>query len=535
MLKVIIADDEPHICQLLETLIDWTAEGFTLVGFANNGYEVAQLCISNKPDLLITDIRMPGLDGLELIQQLHGQMPSIQVIIITGYSQFQYAHQALRYGVVDYLLKPINTEELLIALRNVKEKICHSAAPALINREEQPVSTKSMQTIKGNILLSILTSSEQNVSFSPEEYHIEFAGDFWRLLQIEAILDDSYDNLPTEDYLGKKVKEILSEEFKKNHYELVFTKTAKGYFCLINGTKACFDTFLDHMQTVKLILTQVLELFKGTFTVGVSNVCRDFQAIGNSARECGQAIDHKIIAGKNQVIYFSDIPSNEHQWEEFITDEFEREFKKGIADANQALMSGCVSDLMSALNLMSQQISGTLVQEVYSRTIRLFFASIRVFGTENFGNYSEGQLISQGKYFYNITSAFMYLSNLFRTIVSALVEKRGEQSTKPIRMAQFYIDEHYTEPVKLQEVAEYVGLTPTYLSTLFKKQVGKSLVEYLTHVRIQNAKQLLIDRNRNISDIADEVGFVDEKYFIKRFKKMTGLTPNEYRKLFGNG
>ena len=87
----------------------------------------------------------------------------------------------------------------------------------------------------------------------------------------------------------------------------------------------------------------------------------------------------------------------------------------------------------------------------------------------------------------------------------------------------------------MQEVAEYVGLTPTYLSTLFKKQVGKSLVEYLTHVRIQNAKQLLVDRNRNISDIADEVGFVDEKYFIKRFKRVTGLTPNEYRKLFGNG
>ena len=113
---------------------------------------------------------MPGLGGLELIQQLHEQMPSVQVIIITGYSQFQYAHQALRYGVIDYLLKPINAEELLIALRNVKEKIFCSRAPILINRGEHQTSAKTMQTIKGNILLSILTNNKQNISFSPEEY-----------------------------------------------------------------------------------------------------------------------------------------------------------------------------------------------------------------------------------------------------------------------------------------------------------------------------------------------------------------------------
>lgn len=535
MLKVIIADDEPHICQLLESLIDWDAEGFRIVGFAKNGYEVADLCLTNRPDLLITDIRMPGLGGLELIQQLHEQMPSVQVIIITGYSQFQYAHQALRYGVIDYLLKPINGEELLIALRNVKEKIYCSGAPILINRGEHQTSAKTMQTIKGNILLSILTNNKQNISFSPEEYHIDFTGDFWRLLQVEVILEDDYENLPTEDYLDKKIREIIEEEFKKEKCELVFTRTTKGYFCLINGKKESFETFIPHMQAIKIILTQVIELFKGTFTVGVSNTCREFQVIGNSAKECEQAIDQKIIAGKNQVICFSDIPASKHNWREFITDELEQELKKQVADANHAWLSGRISDLMSALNLMSQQISGTLVHEIYMRLIRLFFEAISVYGEENFGNYSEEQLIAQGKYFYNITAAFAYLNNLFRTILTTLVEKRGERSTKPIRMAQLYIDEHYKEGVKLQEVAEYVGLTPTYLSTLFKKQVGKSLVEYLTHVRIQNAKQLLVDRNRNISDIADEVGFVDEKYFIKRFKRVTGLTPNEYRKLFGNG
>ena len=130
---------------------------------------------------------------------------------------------------------------------------------------------------------------------------------------------------------------------------------------------------------------------------------------------------------------------------------------------------------------------------------------------------------------------FTYLDNLFRATISSLFEEKGEQSTRPIRMAQLYIDEHYKEQIKLQDVAEYVGFTQSYLSSMFKRQVGKSLVEYLTHIRIQKAKQLLIGGEWNIADVAEEVGFLDVKYFIKRFKKITGLTPSEYRKLFGNG
>lgn len=539
MLKVIIADDELHICRLLESLIDWEAEGFTIEGFANNGYEAANLCIAIKPDLLITDIRMPGLGGLELVQQLHKQMPSIHAIIITGYSQFQYAHQALRYGVVDYLLKPIRTDELLAALNNVKERVQYSIAPDL-QKSEQQITVKTMQTIKENLLLSLLSGNAEFSSMGkrvdiPEEVHIDYRGDSWRLVQIEIILDSTHDNLSAEEYLGKKIHEIISEEFKDEKLELIFVRTGQGYFCLVNGEEDSFLTFIAHLQNVKFILMQILELFKGTFTIGVSSLCKTLHNVGNCVGECETAVNHKIIAGKNQVICYSDIPVSDHKQEEFISEYWEKEFRKAIADADHKAVANCISDLISSLNLMSKQISGTFVNEVYKELIDLFFGSILVFGSENLEKYSKEELVSQGKFFYSITAAFTYLSNLFRTIISNLAEEKGEQSTRPIRMAQLYVEEHYTEAVKLQEVAEYVGLAPSYLSSLFKKQVKKSLVEYLTYIRIQNAKQLLIDRNRNIADIADEVGFVDEKYFIKRFKKVTGLTPNEYRKLFGNG
>ena len=121
--KVIIVDDEQHICRLIEALIDWEAHGLEVIGSARDGGSAFQMCQELSPDILITDIQMPGLSGIDLIKKLNDQFPEIKVIIITGYSQFPYAHQALRYGVVDYLLKPIQKEELEHALQKGMELI----------------------------------------------------------------------------------------------------------------------------------------------------------------------------------------------------------------------------------------------------------------------------------------------------------------------------------------------------------------------------------------------------------------------------
>ncbi len=539
MLKVIIADDEPHICRLLESLLDWKKEGFSIEGFASNGHEVTKMCVSIRPDLLIIDIRMPGLSGLEVIQGLYKQIPTIKVIIITGYSQFQYAHQALRYGVVDYLLKPIRVDELQAALNKVKELVRNSAFSG-ISYNNQSVHVKSMKTIKENILFSMISNNQNSLSFTEneqltEEFYMNFTGDYWRLIQIEIILETDYENFSSEDYFYNKIKEVLEEEFKKEEMELVFTRTEQGYFVLFNGAENSFSTFESHLQMIKFILIQILELFKGIFTIGVSSPYYKFNNIKKCVKECEQAIDQKIVVGKNQIICLGDVPNSIYCVEDFLTDSLKKELKKAIVDLNSTAISKCILELMSTLNLSTRQLHGTLVNEIYEKLIKLFFTSVSVLGINEFDQYSEEQLIAQGKYFYNVTAMFTYLDNLFRATISSLFEEKGEQSTRPIRMAQLYIDEHYKEQIKLQDVAEYVGFTQSYLSSMFKRQVGKSLVEYLTHIRIQKAKQLLIGGEWNIADVAEEVGFLDVKYFIKRFKKITGLTPSEYRKLFGNG
>lgn len=204
--KVIIADDEQHICHLIKALIEWEQYGLEVVGFANDGNKAFQMCEECSPDFLITDIRMPGLSGIELIRKLYDAFPDIKVIIITGYSQFSYAQQALKFRVVDYLLKPIQKEELECALQKGLNLIDAEIVRTLENRN---LSLKSMQEIKDNLLILILNSKGQpsklfNRERFLEEYHLKFQGNTWQLLQIECILNREDNTLSLQEFFGRK-------------------------------------------------------------------------------------------------------------------------------------------------------------------------------------------------------------------------------------------------------------------------------------------------------------------------------------------
>ena len=536
MLKVIIADDEQHISKLLESLIDWEKLGFRIVGKARDGYGALKLCSELEPDFLITDIRMPGLSGMDLIRELHRMNPQIKVIIITGYSQFQYAHQALRYGVVDYLLKPIRREELIRALEAGREQ--GQLKSTFQRAEESDFVPRSMQNIKGNLLADILKDRELLKAFSkkdrlPEEYHLRFSGNSWQLLQIEVVLNSEENTISVHEYLEKKLREILNEEFRNEELELIIAADGGSIYCLLNGSREALLNVKDHLQPIKNSLLVVNELFKKIiFTVGVSTVCDSFDRIDSCLDECAEAVRYKIIAGKNQVIRFSGIPANKYDPDYFTNAEFRKEYLYAIAEGEEEPVKEILAELVSAVYKQLDTLDGTVIREIYRNVVTLFFTGAQVLGLEEDENTSHEKLIGRFEYFYSITAAFNYLSDTFMNLLRRCREEQESRSTKPVRVAQLYIEEHYMEPLTLEEIAQEIGFNDSYLSSIFKKQVGKSVIDYLTNVRIQHAKELLIDPERSVEDISDEVGFSDPKYFTRRFKKYTGVSPREYRNLF---
>lgn len=533
--KVIIVDDEQHICRLIEALIDWEAQGLEVIGFAHDGSDAFLMCQEMSPDFLITDIQMPGLSGIDLIKKLYDECPEIKVIIITGYSQFPYAHQALRYGVIDYLLKPIQKEELEHALQKGMELIDREMVLPI---EKESLALRSMREIKANLLTLILQDAEQapkvrNHSRFIEEYHLKFQGKAWQLLQVEFILSNEENSISVQDFLKDKIKDIVVRELKGDHIEIITALSGNSFFCLLNGDNNSLEQariLLNQVKNKLLMVNDILQ--KINFTIGISNVCEDFSKISGCVQECHVCIHHKIVKGKNKIIKYSDVPTTELKASYFINDNFRKQFLKGIVDADGEAVSAEINELVTFLYRFLGKIDGDIVLEIYQMLVRIFFKGIQTFSFTDFKEFTQDNLISQKEDFYSISGAFTYLSEIFQMLLKRCCEEKEDQNTQPIRETRLYIEEHYMEQVTLEEIARHVGLNESYLSSIFKKQVGKSLIDYLTYTRVQHARELLINRNKSVNEIAEEVGFNDAKYFTKRFKKYTGVSPNEYRKLF---
>ncbi|MDD3337572.1 MAG: response regulator [Lachnospiraceae bacterium] len=535
MKKVLIADDEQHICRLIENLIDWEKYNMEVAGFANDGNRAFKMCEELCPDFLITDIRMPGLNGIDLIKAMHDAFPHIQVIIITGYSEFPYAIQALKYRVVDYLLKPIEEEELIAALQkglNLIEKEENYQAEGNITL------LKSMQDIKDNLLTSILhegQEAEKNPKRKQqlEESLLQFEGEAWQLLQIELILSSEDYTSFVQKFLIDKIREIVINEMRGEGIETIVGLENNNIFCLLNGDIPVLEqtyTVIKQIKNKLLMINDILQ--KISFTIGISNVYSDFNQVYDCVRQCQICVNHKILMGKNKIILFSDVPEVEFDAAYFVNENYRSVFLKAIADGNWDELFHKIDELSALLYHYTGKIDGTVVMETYHIMVELFLKGIQAYNLKDSLEFSKENLIEQKQCFYSISSMFNYLNDNFHMILRKCQMKKEEQNTRPIRNAQIYIEENAINPITLEDIAKHVGLSETYLSGEFKKQVGKSVVDYLTYTRIQHAKELLLNHEVSINEVAEQVGFNDAKYFTKRFKKFTGVSPNEYRKLF---
>lgn len=536
--KVIIADDEMYICKLIESLIEWDAYGMEVIAFASNGNEAYSLCRACKADILITDIRMPGLNGLDLIKKINEDISETKIIIITGYSQFQYALQAIKYNVVDYLLKPVQKEDLVNALMKSADIIEKEQKRSW---EYSDFSLKSMQKIKDNILTVILNDQERSMNLEKrkqlfEKYYLQFKGKAWQLIQVEFIMR-SDSNIPVvQEFLETKIKDIIMEVLKLDNIEIDIAFLQNSFFALLQSDKSTLKqihNLISDLRNKLLLLKEIIPEIN--FTIGISRIHEDCYEIYNGVDECQECIISKVFKGTNKIIRVEDLPAISGEKENcsyFINDSFRKNFLLNITNVNLDELSVQLDDLITVLYRYSGKISGKIIRDIYYNLIDLFYQGTKVFNLDETDEFSRENLMNNIHYFYSIMGMFTYLKDVFKMLLKKCQENKENQNTRPIRNAQAYIEENYIQPITLEEIAKYVGLNEAYLSSIFKKQVGKSLIDYLTYVRIQHAKELLIDRDKSINEIAENVGFNDAKYFTKRFKKFTGISPNEYRKLF---
>ncbi len=531
MRNVIIADDEMKVCQLIAKLADWDALGLNVAGIANDGLAALEMVEKHQPDILITDIRMPGVDGIELIRRAKELKPDLQCIIISGYRHFDYAHNAIRYGVEDYLLKPVNQQEFMSTLHKLVEKKDQETNQKLETEQLKLKALHLGERLKEDFVLrlfreDIFPEKEAEQLSLPVSYGYGC-----------AIVKPDLVDVPPEDRLHslavEKTLNALHQHLDPVFPVLLSCAAPEGVLCVFHTGTIPWEDVLSAFRALMEDILLLRALFPSlTVTVGLSQSNHALSSLPAAMREALKAVTERLRRGTGQMIVFAPQASMPYGKEVFLNAEVRKNLLNALEildeESYRAHLKKMLDTLQKADRLPMTDIHNVMKELIYLHFLGLTGRVKTEEATETFLNRFETS--------WNAAASFVKaadsLQNMLCGHVADIAREKSETEMRPIRMAKKYMQENHHRPLTLEDVAAVAGFNPTYFSTVFKKVTGENFLEYLSELRMKEAKELLCDGHLHIEDIAEKVGYADTKYFVKLFKKSTGLTPQEYRKLY---
>ncbi len=533
MIKVVLADDEPKVCDLISRLADWESHDMELVGTAHNGIAAMELIRLHHPDLVISDIKMPGYDGLILLEKARELIPDIEFIIISGYRQFEYAQTAIQYGVCDYLLKPINRENLQETLNKIRLR--HGRRMVVQNNEHK-VRSMLLRDLMDQNALSAGDMASLNANY---QFHFE-PDDALSLFVLKA---DALESAELDRQINADISTGLKESawtlLKKHVRPLChdIEVLENGYFIwgLLGAPqqelRAIRAELLDMLKELRVEFSLFSRL---RLSMAIAQPCADIGRLGATMVSARRMLDQRLL--DRHSVLFEQLPEEVAFPQQTMLAAFASAVEplidvmdtEGIAKSMDRYIQELLSYKLAGYQLYDMAVGG--YRAVYDAARRKLMQDNRIGdGGEIGGEDAFQTLAEQCGSVERLFSVFRQQALGVMTEYQALV---SSSNTRPINMAKQYVQEHYQEHLSLDEISEHVGFNASYFATLFRKETNRTVVDYITEVRIKQARELLRTTRMTVQEICEAVGYRDGKYFLKTFKKETGVSPNEYRKLY---
>lgn len=527
-LKVMIADDEERICQLIEALIDCDALQMEVVGIAHNGLEACELVENLRPDILITDIRMPGYSGLELIEKVKEKEENLEIIIISGYAHFAYAQTAIKFGVGNYLLKPINKEELTGTLQKLGERIRDRRRLA---EDQQRIRQKSEADIR-LFRMNLLNRLTEDAVWKPsaeelrEKYYLHVEDGVFQGYLLKVDCDGEIGRAGIDLILGK-VQSLLENSFRPRCRE--FVSGVKGSCCVgflnygsekTEEIRRIFRDCMNQLESEKGIFGPVM------FTAALGSAAKDAEGLPESVAQAAIIIEDRLLKGTGKLL--ERVPAASAIHEQNILERYVRQIVHAIEVMSVEETEDAVAQMRQTI-LEVRDVKGFEVRELIYSAARLFLSQVEIKNRGETLREFEDRCSLCG----SMDELLDRLAALQKAYVEEMCRRHEADMVRPIRMAKQYIQNHYSEPITQEEVSGAVGLSAAYFSVLFKKVEGEGFAKYLIGVRMEQAKILLRESNTPVSKICQQVGYNDLKHFTHTFEKATGVKPTVYRKMYG--
>lgn len=530
--KVLIVDDEFRIGALINKLIKWDDLELECIDILDNGESAYAAIIEKTPDIVITDIRMPKINGLDLICMTKEKGKEVKFIVISGYKEFEYAHRALQYGVNDYLLKPIDEEELNNVLRKIVIEIKKQEREQKELETMEKTVTISEHIIKKNVLNEIIEQGNiPSIQEMKENYNLSLNEEIYRGIDIKLDYWDYEKTDSKQDSITTERVKLIVEQTLNNcvKQELICEKENLHIYCLFNYSESKIKEVKNLISVMLSEIKEYLIRFEQyEVTIGIGSEEREFGKIRFSIDKAHRAVQNRIKVGTGRLIYADSIQlENQIDISQYI-EPYKEQFLLCIDTYSKEALEQNINLIYGNLQF-KEEIDFSCYYELAKKLIGIFFDYIEMKNFE--GDQLKQFLLNMSEHCYTIAKMKNILKEYLGEYLQVCLKLLETESTKPIRQAKQYIDGHFSEKIVLEDIAQIVDLNPVYFSVLFKKETGFNFSVYLVNVRMEAAKEMIRNGNETIAAIAEGVGYKDTRYFSQLFTKIVGIKPALYRKL----
>jgi two-component system, response regulator YesN len=542
MYRLMVVEDEDMIRRGIVNSIPWQSLGFVVVAESANGKAALEQLETTQVDVLLTDIKMPIMGGIELSKIVRQMYPDIEIIILSGFAEFEYARQAISFRAFDYLLKPTNKKKLLDAFTALKESMDQKREVKEEIYYSNIYISAGYETLRNEFLQSMLEGDNSLFKDFEEKtasLELDFTGHYFAAATIKFDRKSIFEELETSWGTDKRLltfsyRNIIKEELSNldNVYYIVEDyDTINFVFCFPSKEKQdtvmipCLESISENIHNC---------LFKNVtvpYTIGVGLSYPSIHHIAKSFSQAKKSIQNNFYLGEQKVQVYQD--NNESKYEQ----NFIRFYPEEMEHAAVSISNGNYADTKRYLAAMFQALAEqNLLPEIvknYCIALRLMVQSKIINSSGVMEKIIGDEYNEFVKEALTVKELETYIVNVMVALAKAIDETIDPMDVKEQRMiiekAKAYIAACISEKITLKMISEYVYLSETYFSFLFKKVTGITYIDYIQKLRMQEAKKLLVNTNYKVYKIAEMIGYSDYKYFSVQFKKYVALTPKEYR------
>jgi two-component system response regulator YesN len=522
--KLVIVDDEQTIREGLKNYVDWKSLNFEVVDCFEDGREAIDYIQTHKVDVVLTDIKMIEISGIQLAEYIHQNVPKIKVVIISGFKEFEFAKQALAFGVVDYILKPIRVNEITRIFEDICKNLTLEKQETKIQLQKEKQIDEIFVLLKEQffrdlIMGALIDPKEIDKKIKLLDFHKDVSKCPLSIIDIKLENYTEYIQNSWQygkDKLDKALRNVLGGESESAKFFTLVT--SPGCFKIIaighiSSTTLCMDSYaLDYINTVKD------NIFK-TFNMDMEIV--NIKCYSNILK----------LTENTETIPISNYgsPIYENNSEIILNDPILIEQRKMF---KASILSGDASAVFSLLNNMIDKLKLYPTSSIHNFIINLFMDLFNSLSTIDISI----RKIRQEKFDYsklvqtvNIEGIKQWAREMSEIIMEQILPETENSNKLFVTKALEYMTERFNQDLSLDEVASHVFLNPAYFCRLFKHETGENFVNYLIKIRMMNAIEIMRSSNQKISEIGILVGYKNSKYFSRVFKNYTGYTPSHYQ------